>query len=44
MNSKIFTILLREEINLWWKQALKDLEAAEINLKNKVYYVAAFLS
>ena len=38
------SILLREEINLWWKQALKDLEAAEINLRNKIYYVAAFLS
>jgi len=35
---------LREEVELWWKQALKDIEAAEINFKNKIYYVAAFLS
>ena len=35
---------MREEVMLWWKQSLKDLEAAEKNLQIGLYYVSAFLS
>lgn len=34
---------MREEIEMWWKQALKDLEAAEKNLRIEEFYVTAFL-
>ena len=40
---KLIAIKMREEVNLWWKQALKDLEAAEKNFKIKEYFVTAFL-
>ncbi len=33
-----------QEHILWWKQALSDLNAAEINLKQGVFYIASFLS
>jgi len=35
---------MREEAKLWWKQALKDFEAAEKNLKIREYYLVAFLA
>ncbi len=34
---------LREEVVNWWKQALRDLEAARKNVEVGEYYVAAFL-
>ncbi len=34
---------MRKEVELWWKQALKDLEAAEKNYKIGEYYIVAFL-
>ena len=34
---------MREEVRMWWKQALKDLESAEKNLKIEEYYLTAFL-
>lgn len=33
-----------KEMKRWWKQAESDLEAAEKNIKIKLYYVSAFLS
>ncbi len=35
---------MRKEVENWFKQAKKDLEAAEKNLKIKEYYITAFLS
>ncbi|HIE41230.1 MAG TPA: HEPN domain-containing protein [Candidatus Aenigmarchaeota archaeon] len=35
---------MREEVINWFKQAEKDLEAAEKNLKIKEFYIVAFLS
>ena len=34
---------MREEVNIWWKQAKKDFESAEKNYKLKEYYLVAFL-
>ena len=34
---------MREEVWMWWRQALKDLEVAEKNKEIKEYYIAAFL-
>lgn len=34
---------MREEVDLWWKQALKDLEAAKKNFEIEEYYITAFL-
>ncbi|MFT4309405.1 MAG: HEPN domain-containing protein [Candidatus Woesearchaeota archaeon] len=34
---------MRRDIEIWWKQALKDYENAELNYKNKQYYLTAFL-
>ena len=32
------------EYVLWWKQALADLNAADMNLKHGIFYIASFLS
>ena len=34
---------MREEVNRWWKQSLKDLESAKKNFSIDEYYVSAFL-
>lgn len=34
---------MRKEIENWWQQAEIDFQNAEMNLKNKAYYVAVFL-
>lgn len=34
---------MRKEVEEWWKQALKDLESAEKNLRIEEYYLTAFL-
>jgi len=34
---------MREEVNNWWEQALKDLESAKKNLETESFYVSAFL-
>lgn len=35
---------MREEAELWFKQAKDDLKYAEVNLKEGIFYVCAFLS
>jgi len=44
LNYRIGFVVMREEVMLWWKQALKDLEAAEKNFQIGLYYVSAFLN
>ncbi|MHC1593216.1 MAG: HEPN domain-containing protein [Methermicoccaceae archaeon] len=34
---------MRQEAEMWWKQALKDLEAAEKNMDIGIFYLVAFL-
>jgi HEPN domain-containing protein len=34
---------MREEADLWWRQALEDLRSAEANLTIERYYLVAFL-
>jgi HEPN domain-containing protein len=35
--------VMREEVKAWWRQALKDLDAAEKNFEIGEYYLVAFL-
>ncbi|MBU0470236.1 MAG: HEPN domain-containing protein [Nanoarchaeota archaeon] len=35
---------MKEEAKKWFEQAKKDIEAAEINHKQKIYYVASLMS
>ncbi len=36
--------MIRKEVELWWRQAIRDLESAKYNLQGNVCEVAAFLA